>query len=830
MKKISFLKLSIIFLNITLLSIVFCFVLNIKDTYALDNIVIDGIKYSISDSAEITEYEGENANLILPDTITYEEHEYNVTSISTSAFKDNEYIKNIEFSSNIKNIGSDAFENVNIENVYYDGDIEDWCNITFEINNESTYDKTNPASIAGKLYLKTNEKSDITFGDNYYYKLSSLTIPNTINVIGDYQFANLSISSLTLNNNITTIKSYAFYKNDFSEVILSDHLIYAGEYSFAETKISNITIYSSMASVNNYTISSSSFAGITEDAKVTYYGSISSLKKFKTINDYYCDIGNNNLFAILNSDDTSKLEIIEPSGLYNSNYELISSWNDMIENHSITLYNNIIRGLDLTSFNDQKRLVLDDAVTSINEITDDKLSEIYLGKNFDDNANIALKDFSNLSKINVSNDNDYYKSLDGVLYSKTLDTIYSYPAKKAGEYMEIDIKVTYGYEISSSTTKIKNYAFNNLSAVETLIITNVDEIEDEGLSNAKSLKNITVSSNNKTYADMNGILYSKDYKTLYKIPISYNESNEREYSLYWSTENIYYKAIEKNNYIETLILSQYVSKEKIANYAIYDSANLRKIICYNDDILDIFGTSYLNQKSDDEDTFYTYALLINNEIHYLPGLYNVTNDIYYMAYNWLYLTNNNYLTVNDNIITTNNLNTLISDTSSLVLNDNITKIGDNAFKDTKLSYILFDDNLTEISDNAFINSELKSIKLNHVSKVGNSAFKNSLVLENVTFSEYQEYINAYAFYNCNELVDVFLYENLINIEEYAFACESEKESKELSIFAKTTTDASSFNNRIFEELYVFHLDNELNLKNINYNDIYEYFIINNDNF
>ena len=75
------------------------------------------------------------------------------------------------------------------------------------------------------------------------------------------------------------------------------------------------------------------------------------------------------------------------------------------------------------------------------------------------------------------------------------------------------------FTIPSSITSIGTKAFKNCSLITAIRIPQaVISIADDTFESMLSLGNITVESNNTNYASLNGLLYSKDYSTLYRCP------------------------------------------------------------------------------------------------------------------------------------------------------------------------------------------------------------------------------------------------------------------------------------------------------------------------
>ncbi len=153
-------------------------------------------------------------NIEIPDTVTrigdYQFHGFNnvigitipssATTIGYNAFSKCSLLTSITLPSSVTTIGYDAFSGcTSLENVYYEGTIEDWCNITFS-NEYST-----PMYYANHLYMLNS--------NNEYEEVTSIEIPDTIASIGKYQFYGFNnVTSITIPSSVTTIGSYAFRK------------------------------------------------------------------------------------------------------------------------------------------------------------------------------------------------------------------------------------------------------------------------------------------------------------------------------------------------------------------------------------------------------------------------------------------------------------------------------------------------------------------------------------------------------------------------------------------------------------------------------------------
>lgn len=145
---------------------------------------------------------------------------------------------------------------------------------------------------------------------------------------------------------------------------------------------------------------------------------------------------------------------------------------------------------------------------------------------------------ASLKNIYVNSENTSYRSNSGVLYTYDGSEITHYPVGRTDT----------SYSILSGTESIFANAFDyakNLTEIN--IPASVDTIKDN-FYGCTSLKAFNVADNNSTYTSVDGIIYSKDKKTLIKAP----------------------NAIEGDIVIEDGV-------ETIANYAFYNCTNVKSI-------------------------------------------------------------------------------------------------------------------------------------------------------------------------------------------------------------------------------------------------------------
>ena len=150
-----------------------------------------------------------------------------VTSISLKTFENCTSLTNIEIPNSVTSIGPFAFYNcTSLESVYYNGTIEDWCNISIDslISNPMYYAKHMYMLNENNEYYEVTDANNevdlvipsdvIKIGKSQFYKMSALKsviIRNSITSIGYSAFEGCtSLTSIIIPNSVTSIESYAF--------------------------------------------------------------------------------------------------------------------------------------------------------------------------------------------------------------------------------------------------------------------------------------------------------------------------------------------------------------------------------------------------------------------------------------------------------------------------------------------------------------------------------------------------------------------------------------------------------------------------------------------
>lgn len=188
----------------------------------------------------------------------------------------------------------------------------------------------------------------------------------------------------------------------------------------------------------------------------------------------------------------------------------------------------------------------------------------------------AFSRCNNLFEISVKAANPNYKSVDGVLYSFDGLHLVSYPPAKSGKL----------FYVSDSVKTIDNSALRFCRNLESVFIPkNVEQIE-KNFEGCYFLKSIEVDSENNSYKAVDGVLFTKDGKTLLRYPHDHTEKN---YTIPEGTLSVEEYAFN-GSAIETLTLAASLTQ---LGY-IEDCKNLTEFSVYaqNQDYMSIGGVLF----------------------------------------------------------------------------------------------------------------------------------------------------------------------------------------------------------------------------------------------
>ncbi|MGN1328501.1 MAG: leucine-rich repeat protein [Eubacterium sp.] len=233
-------------------------------------------------------------NYVMPDS---------VVEIPEYCFSDNKYLKSIDLSDNLEEIGDNAFNFSSLTQITIPSSVTDIGVSAFENCRELEYvkfeDNVTIPSLNRTFYncekLKTvefGENVSISKISNYAFSFTAITsikLPDDVNIITDYAFSNKSsisvLTEVTLPKNLTTLNKGAFCRTCIEKIEMPDSLKYIGKDVFSNCKslsnvyLNNIEGIDSYAFKNCSALESIDLTGVTVLSK-TAFTSCENLKKF----------------------------------------------------------------------------------------------------------------------------------------------------------------------------------------------------------------------------------------------------------------------------------------------------------------------------------------------------------------------------------------------------------------------------------------------------------------------------------------------------------------------------------------------------------------------
>ena len=524
---------------------------------------VDGVLFN-KDQTELICYFGEKTDsYTIPD---------NVTSIVAGAF-----------------FGHASFTSITMPCVY-----GGYLGYIFGVSSYSYNSSYVPSSL--KTVILTDKCTEIP--ENAFYGCNSLTgvtIPESVTDIGDYAFCNCSsLTDITIPNSVKSIGKNTFYDCDsLTSVTIPDSVTSIGNYAFYDCdSLTSITIGNNVTSIGEYT-----FYDCDSLTNTVIGNSVNSIGSFAfydcdsltgiTIPDSVTNIG---MYAFADCSNLTSITI---------GNNVTSIGNDAFSNcESLTsaVIPDSVTNIGRYAFAFCKKLTsitIPDSVTNIGEraFTDcDSLTSVVIGNGVKNMSVNAFGHCSALTAINVSADNEYYSSVDGVLFNKDKTELICCPGGKSCTYT-----------IPDRVTSIGNEAFSGCESLTNLIIPeSVMSIGIRAFQSCYNLSSITIFDNVTSIGERafsateywrdssnweDGVLYIGNHLLEAKTDIS------GAYTVKSGTKTIADYAFVKCDGLTSITIPDSVTN--IGKYAFYNCSNLTSVII-SESVTSIGGSAFYN--------------------------------------------------------------------------------------------------------------------------------------------------------------------------------------------------------------------------------------------
>ena len=266
-------------------------------------VVVDGISYNTNSTTKTAYVTSSNpkysGDITIPATITVSGVKYQVTEIGSKAFEYCYELTSISLPEGLLKIGANALRQTGIKTLVIPSTLQEIGTYGCYAGGLQTV-TIKSQQVLNNIY-SSNSAFDLLFGGvktfiieegitsigNYVFKsclgLTSVSLPSTLQTIGDYAFADLSqrFKSITLPDGLTSIGKYAFSDCDsLTSITIPDNVTEIGEGAFSKCPV----LESVQLPKNLTKISSSLFENCKKLSKVNIPSNITSVGSSSFLN------------------------------------------------------------------------------------------------------------------------------------------------------------------------------------------------------------------------------------------------------------------------------------------------------------------------------------------------------------------------------------------------------------------------------------------------------------------------------------------------------------------------------------------------------------------
>ncbi len=305
---------------------------------------------------------------------------------------------------------------------------------------------------------------------------ASVTIPDSVTSIGEKAFFGCTaLTSVTIGNGVTSIGVNTFVCLALKSVTIGNSVTNIGEAAFLCSNLTDVYYVGTEAQWNAITIASGN-------------GSLTSATIHFAATDIASGKCGDNLTWTL--DENGTLTISGTGEMYNYEYDSTAPWSNHSDEIKSVVIESGVTSIGSSAFSNCTALTsvtIPDSVTTIGSYAFSgctALTSVTIPDRVTSIGSTAFWCCISLTSINVASGNEYYASIDGVLFNKAVTELLCFPGGRTG-----------AYTIPNSVTSIGNYAFYCCTSLTSVTIgSGVTSIGANAFNTCTSLTSVTIGS------------------------------------------------------------------------------------------------------------------------------------------------------------------------------------------------------------------------------------------------------------------------------------------------------------------------------------------------